>query len=129
MPLAAVYERVMRCWAEWRIEMSPFVVFAEFCFSSPKTLFCNTPLGSIVALTVSSCRHTGTPLAITGIRGAVGGRQSTAAKPPLYIYIRYKCFLRSVMSVACEKTIADIYIRWVGVNYSNNCNYVLQLGQ
>ena len=32
------------------------------------------------------------------------------------------------MSAACEKTLAEIRIWWVGLNYSTNCCYVPQLG-
>ena len=45
----------------------------------------------------------------------------------IYIYIPgiYKFSLRSGMSVACGKTLlADIRIRWVGLNFSTNCSYM-----
>ena len=41
----------------------------------------------------------------------------------ILLYI-YKFSLRSGMSVAFKKTLAEIRIWWVGLNYSTNCSYM-----
>ena len=69
--LADVYERVMRCWVGWRMEMFVFLVFAASSFSSLKIGFSNTPHGSTVALlasSASSCIPVRPYIAITGMR-------------------------------------------------------------
>ena len=58
-----------------------FLVFPAFSLFLLKTVFYNAPLGSTVALGLEL--YTRTPSAITGMRGAAGGRTPAAAKPPL----------------------------------------------
>ena len=58
----------------------PIVVFPVF----PAFYFISLKVHHYYCRTNSLDLHTVTPSAITGMRRAAGGRQPTAAKPPLY---------------------------------------------
>ena len=65
-----------------------FLVLPAVIFSHPK-LFLVMHLSAVLPVALNKCLdlHTGTPSAITGMCGAISGRQSAAVKPHLYIYI------------------------------------------
>ena len=78
-----LYERVMCC-ARWRKQMSLFLVFPAFSFSSLKIVFYNAPLGSTVALTASSCM----PYAFSHYGHARSRRRASARRgEALLVYI------------------------------------------